>query len=265
MSKNVSCSEAEIFRCRNSGEKMDDLRTVATAGEVNIEATEEVKFVKNKPLYEFLKRCFDIIASFLFSVIFAIPMVLIAFMIVKKDRGTPFYQQQRMGKNGQKIGVYKFRSMRIGADNLEEMLSQEQLMEYKKDYKLEDDPRLIGYEKSGDGETCFGAKLRKTSIDEIPQVLMNILIKGNMSVVGPRPILEEELLENYTPNEQKALLSVKPGLTGYWQAYARNNVSYGDGERQKMELYYVENRSVLLDIKILFKTVGAVLNKSGAK
>ena len=250
---------------------MEELKTVSEVEQVNTEVAEEVVLVKSnvvlkkKPFFDFVKRCFDVIASLMFSIIFAIPMGLVALLITKKDKGTPFYQQERMGLNGKKIGVYKFRSMRIGADNLEEMLTPEQLEEYRREYKLEDDPRLIGYEKPGDGATCFGAKIRKASIDEIPQIFMNILIKGNMSVVGPRPILEEELSENYTPDEQKVLLSVKPGLTGYWQAYARNNVSYEDGERQKMELYYVENRSVFLDIKILFKTVSAVLNKSGAK
>ena len=271
MSWSISCGKKITFGYQNLGEKMEDLKMASAASEINIEASEDVEIIKSsvvlkkKPVYDFLKRCFDIVASFLFSVVFALPMLLVALLIMKKDRGTPFYQQQRMGKNGKKIGVYKFRSMKIGADNLEEMLTSEQFEEYKRDYKLQDDPRLIGYEKPGDGETCFGAKIRKASIDEIPQVLMNILIKGNMSIVGPRPILEDELLENYTLDEQKLLLSIKPGLTGYWQAYARNNVSYEDGERQRMELYYVENRSVLLDIKILFKTVGAVLNKSGAK
>lgn len=250
---------------------MEELKTTVVEEQVNTEVVEEVVIVKSnvllkkKPVYDLLKRCFDIVASLLFSIAFAIPMLLVALLIIKKDKGTPFYQQQRIGMNGKKIGVYKFRSMKIGADNLEKMLTPEQLEEYKKEYKLEDDPRLIGYKNPGDGATCFGAKMRKASIDEMPQILMNILIKGNMSVVGPRPILEEELLENYTPDEQKLLLSVKPGLTGYWQAYARNNVSYEDGERQKMELYYVENRSILLDIKILFKTVESVLKKSGAK
>lgn len=250
---------------------MEELKTTVVEEQLNTEVAEDVVMVKSnvvlkkKPLYDFVKRCFDIVASFIFSLVFAVPMILVALMITKKDKGNPFYQQERMGMRGRKIGVYKFRSMRIGADNLEEMLTPEQLEEYKKEYKLEDDPRLIGYEKPGDGATCFGAKIRKTSIDEIPQIFMNILIKGNMSIVGPRPILEEELFENYTPDEQKILLSVKPGLTGYWQAYARNNVSYEDGERQRMELYYVENRSVLLDIKVLFKTVGTVLSKSGAK
>ena len=145
------------------------------------------------------------------------------------------------------------------------MLTPEQLAEYKKEYKLKDDPRLIGYKKAGDGNKCFGAKLRRMSLDELPQIMMNILILGNMSVFGPRPIIKSELKENYTPEEQKLLLSVKPGLTGYWQAYARNNVGYVNGERQKMELYYIHNRSFLLDIKIIFKTIITVLKRNGAE
>ena len=155
--------------------------------------------------------------------------------------------------------------MKKGADNLEKMLTPEQLEIYKKEYKLDDDPRLIGYKKEGDGTKCFGAKIRSTSIDELPQILFNICILGNMSVVGPRPILEDELHENYSPEEQKMLLSAKPGLTGYWQAYARNNVGYENHERQDMELYYVKNQSIWLDIKIIFKTVEAVICKRGAK
>lgn len=130
---------------------------------------------------------------------------------------------------------------------------------------MKDDPRLIGYKSAGDGDKCFGAKLRRMSLDELPQILVNILLLGNMSVVGPRPIVESELKENYTPEEQKLLLSVKPGLTGYWQAYARNNAGYANGERQKMELYYISNRSFGLDIKIIFKTIITVLKRSGAK
>lgn len=217
-----------------------------------------------KPVYDFFKRGFDIFASLFASLILLIPMLIIGLMIVIKDNGSPFYRQKRIGRNKTEIGVLKFRSMKKGADNLEEMLTPEQLAEYKKEYKLKDDPRLIGYKKQGDGSKCFGARIRKLSIDELPQILWNILIRGNMSIVGPRPIIESELLENYSPEEQKLLLSVKPGLTGYWQAYARNNIGYVDGERQKMELYYVHNRSVLLDIKILFKTVGTVLHGRGA-
>ena len=124
--------------------------------------------------------------------------------------------------------------MKKGADNLEAMLAPEQLEEYKREYKLDDDPRLIGYKKPGDSKKCFGGIIRRLSIDELPQILFNICILGNMSVIGPRPILESELTDHYSLAEQKALLSVKPGLTGYWQAYARNDVGYEDHERQDM-------------------------------
>lgn len=225
---------------------------------INLEAP------KVSNVYLFLKRVFDLISSFVASLVLFLPILIISLLIVLKDKGNPFYAQKRVGINGQVLKVYKFRSMKIGADNLENMLSAEQMEEYRKEYKLKDDPRLIGYKKAGDGKTCFGAVLRKTSLDEILQILMNVCILGNMSWVGPRPVLESELHENYTPEEQKLILSVKPGITGYWQAYARNNVTYESGERQKMELYYVYNRSFLLDLKIIFKTVGSVITKAGA-
>lgn len=228
-------------------------------------ATEnKVEFIE-KPVYDFFKRAFDVVSSFCVSLVLLIPVIIISVIIVAKDGWSPFYQHKRVGRNGKVLPVYKFRSMKQGSDKLEEVLTPEQLAEYKKEYKLKDDPRLIGYKNPGDGDKCFGAKLRRLSLDELPQIMMNILIKGDMSVVGPRPIIQNELEENYTPEEQKLLLSVKPGLTGYWQAYARNNVGYGNGERQKMELFYVHNRSFLLDMKILFKTVFAVLKRNGAK
>ncbi|MBQ8786400.1 MAG: sugar transferase [Oscillospiraceae bacterium] len=218
-----------------------------------------------KPVYDFFKRAFDIVSSLAASIILIIPIIIIAAVIVIKDGWSPLYKHKRIGKNGKKFDVYKFRSMKKNADKLEEMLTPEQLAEYKKEYKLKDDPRLIGYKNPGDGDRCFGAKLRKLSLDEFPQIMINILVLGNMSVVGPRPIIESELNENYTIEEQKLLLSVKPGLTGYWQAYARNNVGYESGDRQKMEMFYVHNRSFLLDMKIIFKTIIVVLKRTGAK
>ena len=218
-----------------------------------------------KPIFDFFKRVFDVISTLLVSILLVIPFILISAVIVAKDGWSPFYVHKRIGKNFKSIGVYKFRSMKKNADDIEKMLTPDQLAEYKEEYKLKDDPRLIGYRTVGDGEKCFGTKLRRSSLDELPQIMVNILILGNMSVVGPRPILESELKENYTSDEQKLLLSVKPGLTGYWQAYARNNVGYSDGERQKMELYYVQNRSFLLDLKIIFKTIEAVLLREGSR
>lgn len=218
---------------------------------------------KAKPVYEFFKRFFDIVLSALASVVLLIPILVIAVIIMYKDSGNPFYLHTRVGRHHKQIKILKFRSMRIGADSLEDMLTQEDLEEYKREYKIRDDPRLIGWEKPGDGNKCFGAKLRQLSLDELLQIPYNILIKNDLSLVGPRPILESELLENYTPEQQEMLLSVKPGLTGYWQAYARNDATYADGKRQQMELWYVQNRSFWLDIKIIFATVAAVLEKSG--
>ena len=216
-------------------------------------------------VYLILKRCFDFVASLFAGVILLIPMGAIAILIMAKDFGNPFYMQRRIGQGGKEIGVLKFRSMKNHADRLEEMLTPEKLEQYRKEFKLDDDPRLIGYKKPGDGKTCFGAKIRRMSIDELPQIIWNICVKGNMSVVGPRPILAEELAANYTPEQQQRFLSVKPGLTGYWQAYARNDANYESGRRQEMELYYVEHASFLFDLKIIFATVGAVLRKQGAK
>ena len=215
--------------------------------------------------YLLTKRCFDAIASLLVSLVLLFPLAVLALIIHLKDPGNPFYLQERVGKDGKVLRVAKLRSMRMGADHLDVMLTKAQQEQYKKEYKLDDDPRLIGYKKAGDGSKCFGAFLRKSSLDELPQIVWNILIKGDMSVVGPRPILREELQKNYSPLEQEILLSVKPGLTGYWQAYARNNARYEDGKRQKMELYYVHHASVHLDIAIIWATVGAVIKKQGAK
>lgn len=215
--------------------------------------------------YLICKRCFDFASSLCVSLLLLIPVTVLAVIIMLKDPGNPFYVQERVGKDGKPLRMVKLRSMRMNADRLEEMLTPEQLKQYKKEYKLEDDPRLIGYAKQGDGKKCFGAFIRRASLDELPQIIWNICIKGEMSVVGPRPILQDELAENYTPEEQKLLLSVRPGLTGYWQAYARNNATYETGERQKMELYYVQNRSLKLDIKILLQTVVSVIRKTGAE
>ena len=220
---------------------------------------------KTSLTYRVVKRVFDFVASLCATIVLLIPVAVVALIIFLKDHGCPFYKQKRVGKNGGTLYIWKFRSMKKGADNLEAMLTPEQLEEYKKEYKLDDDPRLIGYRKAGDGKKCFGAVIRKLSIDELPQIIINICILGNMSLIGPRPILDDEVAENYTVEEQKALLSVKPGLTGYWQAYARNNARYDDHQRQNMELYYVKNQGILLDIKILFKTVFSVLKKQGAK
>lgn len=220
---------------------------------------------KSDSFYICMKRLFDFISSFIVSGVIIVPVAIIALIIFIQDPGNPFYVQERVGQDGKPLKILKFRSMKKNADKLEKYLTSEQIEEYKREYKLNDDPRLIGYRKKGDGKKCFGAKIRQWSVDELPQIIYNICILGNMSVVGPRPILKDELARNYTEYEKAEFLSVKPGLTGYWQAYARNNVGYENHKRQDMELYYVHNRSFWLDMKIIFKTVNSVFRKNGAK
>lgn len=206
-----------------------------------------------KILYRAIKRMIDIIGAIV-GIIFLIPTtiaVCLARKISKEDKGPLFYEQLRYGKNGKVFRLYKFRSMCIGADEkLKEYLAnnEEARREFKKTHKLQNDPRI----------TPIGNFLRKTSLDELPQVI-NIL-KGEMSFVGPRPVVEKEV-EDYGENRDK-FLSVKPGLTGYWQVNGRSNTTYE--ERMKMELYYVDNCSLWLDIKIFFKTFITVFKKEGA-
>ena len=211
----------------------------------------EVARSASNNIYHFIKRMIDIICSLLGLIVLS-PVFLIVSLLVKwEDGGNIFYGHLRVGQEGKKIRVYKFRSMKMNVGNLEKLLTPEQLEQYRTEFKIDNDPRI----------TRIGNVLRRTSIDELPQ-LLNIL-KGDISIVGPRPIVEKET-EIYGKDIAK-FLSVKPGLTGYWQAYARNNATYESGERQKMEMYYVDNCSLWLDIKILFKTVESVLKKEGAQ
>lgn len=215
-----------------------------------------IPYKKNRICYEFIKRIFDFVSSLLVSIVLIIPCIVIAAIIFSVDPGNPFFVQERVGKNMKPIKMVKFRSMVKNADDLQSVFSPDEYEQYLKEFKLENDPRLL--------PKGIGDFIRKLSLDELPQIIFNICIKGDMSVIGPRPILPEELEMNYTPQEQQLLTSVKPGLTGYWQAYARNNVGYEDGKRQEMELYYVHNRGIKLDIKILFQSVIAVLKRDGA-
>lgn len=266
MNENINKDDERII---NSSDK--DITTETQSADTQGKVLCDYVPKKRKGFFYFwylvIKRIFDFLSSLVVSVLLLLPVIIISLIVICKDFGSPFYGQKRVGKKGKSLRVWKFRSMKKGADKLEEMLTPEQLAEYKREYKLDDDPRLIGYKKAGDGKNgkCFGAKIRRTSIDELPQIIFNICILGNMSVVGPRPMLQEELDKYYTPEQRDLLLSVKPGLTGYWQAYARSNATYESGERQKMELYYVEHRSLWLDLKIIFKTFIGVLKKDGAK
>lgn len=212
--------------------------------------SENISVPARKMVYFAIKRIMDILLSFI-AIIVTLPVFIIIALIIKSEDGGPvFYKVSRVGKGGNEFKMYKFRSMYVNADKLEDFLSDEEIEEYRKEFKIKNDPRI----------TKIGKILRKTSLDEIPQIY-NIFI-GNMSIIGPRPVLDEET--RLYGEDRDLLLSVKPGLTGYWQAYARSNCSYADGKRQSMELYYVRNISLMLDIKIFFKTISSVLTGSGA-
>ncbi len=206
---------------------------------------------KSRIGYMLAKRTFDICGSLCGIVVLAIPMLIVALLVFLQDGHSPIYKHTRLGKDGKKFGLIKFRSMMADPPALEDILTPEQLEQYKKEFKIDNDPRI----------TKIGDFIRKTSIDELPQML-NIL-KGDMSVIGPRPIVEDEV--EWYGNKKDEFLSVRPGLTGYWQAYARNKAGYEDGERQRMELYYIDNQSLWLDVKIFFKTIVSVLKKDGAQ
>jgi lipopolysaccharide/colanic/teichoic acid biosynthesis glycosyltransferase len=206
-----------------------------------------------KAFFSVIKRFADIILSGV-ALLFLVPVfIVIAIAIKLEDGGSIIYSHNRVGKYGRPIRVFKFRTMRMRAERLEDCLRPEQLEEYQREFKLTDDPRV----------TRIGGFLRVTSMDEFPQ-FFNVL-KGDMSLVGPRPLVRDELMSKYTETEREALLSVKPGLTGLWQVNGRSNCTYQNGQRQKMELSYIEQRSLWLDIKILIRTVFAVLLREGAR
>ena len=204
-----------------------------------------------RPVYDAVKRLFDLCVSLIAAVVLSPVLLGISIAVWANDHGPVFYKAPRVGLHGRPITVYKFRSMKLGADRLEDMLTPEELEEYRVNFKLERDPRI----------TSVGRFLRKTSLDELPQ-LFNI-ISGRLSLVGPRPVLQEET-ELYG-EDRALLLSCKPGLTGLWQASGRSNITYQDGARQALELRYVRERGFLLDLKILLKTFGAVVRMDGAK
>lgn len=204
--------------------------------------------VKPKPIYDFVKRVFDIVCSLIGLIVLSPVFIIISILIKTTSEGPVFFAHKRVGKDGKTIKIYKFRSMVTNAEELIKQFTPEQKAEYEKNFKLENDPRV----------TKVGKFMRKTSLDELPQ-LINIL-KGDISVVGPRPVMDVET--KIYGNYRDMLLSVKPGLTGFWAANGRSATTYA--RRRAMEIYYVKNRSVLLDLKIIFKTFISVFKRVGA-
>lgn len=216
------------------------------------EQIETVRF-NNKPTwhYLFLKRVIDVLGS-LIGIILLIPVFLIISIIIKinEPTGKVLFAHNRKGQKGKNFKMYKFRSMCMDA---EQRLREDEILFHRfinQGYKLsnEEDPRI----------TKIGRFLRKTSLDELPQ-LFNVL-KGEMSLVGPRPITRDELLEY--GNQQNLFLSVKPGITGSWQVSGRSNVEYP--ERCELELNYAQNANFIGDISILVRTFLVVFSGEGA-
>ena len=203
-------------------------------------------------IYKFVKRAFDFIVALAAIVAISPLLLIISAIVYLGDPGPVIYGQLRIGKNGKAFKMWKFRSMYKNADKMIDQLTDEQRQQYITEFKIDNDPRI----------TPVGNFLRKTSLDELPQ-LFNVLC-NDMSLVGPRPLIESEI-QTYYADMFDTLLSVKPGVTGYWQAYARNNATYQSGQRQQMEMYYVNHASIMLDIRVLFRTVVSVLRKDGAK
>lgn len=219
----------------------------------NIETTSlrtqsDVKTKISKKVYIKIKRVIDVILASVALILLSPLFAIIAIAIKIDSKGPVFFAHKRIGKNGNIIKLYKFRSMVINAEELIKSFTPEQMREYKENYKLTNDPRI----------TKVGKFLRKTSLDELPQ-LINI-INGDLSIIGPRPVVADEL-EKYGVNKDK-FLSVTPGLTGYWAANGRSNTTYE--QRMEMELYYIDNLSLKMDIKVFFKTILSVLKKEGA-
>ncbi len=204
--------------------------------------------IKTKPIYAFFKRIFDVISSLLGLILLFVPLLVVALIIMIDSPGaSPIYVQERIGKNGRKFKFYKFRSMIPNAEEMLDKLLDKNEMEGPA-FKMKDDPRI----------TRFGCFIRKTSIDELPQ-LWNVL-KGDMSLVGPRPPLPREVA--LYDDHQWQRLAVMPGLTCYWQIQPqRNSLSFD--EWLSLDLKYISERSFRTDIKIIFKTVGAVCGMEG--
>jgi bacterial sugar transferase family protein len=226
-----------------TGETTENMETTS------LRTQSDVKTKISKKVYIKIKRVIDVILASVALILLSPLFAIIAIAIKIDSKGPVFFAHKRIGKNGKIIKLYKFRSMVINAEELIKSFTPEQMREYKENYKLTNDPRI----------TKVGKFLRKTSLDELPQ-LINI-INGDLSIIGPRPLVADEL-EKYGVNKDK-FLSVTPGLTGYWAANGRSNTTYE--QRMEMELYYIDNLSLKMDIKVFFKTILSVLKKEGAR
>jgi len=199
---------------------------------------QQSELVKESLLYLFCKRMMDMVAAILALILLSPMLIVVAILIKIESDGPIIFKQERVGLRGKYFNIYKFRSMVIDAEKLKKKLESQNEMSGPM-FKIKNDPRV----------TRVGRFIRKTSIDEFPQ-LLNVL-KGEMSLVGPRPSLPNEV-EKFEPWMLKRL-TIKPGLTCYWQVSGRNNIGFQ--EWMKMDICYVNKRNLWIDIKLIFKTL----------
>ena len=204
---------------------------------VSVKFNAEIKEKNTRLLYKISKRIIDILGAVVGLTILSPILIIVSILIKLESKGPIIFSQKRVGLNGKEFNMYKFRSMVVNAEELKGKLAEKNEMSGPM-FKIKDDPRI----------TKVGKFIRKTSIDEVPQ-LLNVL-KGEMSLVGPRPSLPNEVKE-FEPWMLKRL-DVKPGLTCYWQVMGRNNIDFENW--MKLDIKYVKERSIWLDIKLIFKT-----------
>lgn len=204
------------------------------------------KKVKGRPLYYGIKRIFDFLAS-LIALILLLPLFLwLAIKIHGEDGGPVLYSQIRIGKNEKPFRIYKFRSMVVNADKMKKDLLDQNEVDGAM-FKMHNDPRI----------TKIGKVIRAHSLDELPQ-LFNVLV-GNMSLVGPRPPLPDEV-KKYTDYDKQRLL-VKPGCSGLWQVTSRNSADFA--ETVQLDIEYINSSSIFLDLRIIVKTIGVIFHPNG--
>ena len=195
--------------------------------------------------YRAVKRAFDVAFSGAACLVGLVPGALLCLAIRLDSPGAPIFSQERVGLGGRPIRIYKFRTMVEDAhEHPERYMTPGQLAQWEREQKVDDDPRV----------TRIGRVLRRTSLDELPQFL-NVLV-GDLSVIGPRPVTQAETLE--FGDARQEFLSVKPGITGWWQVTARNDATWETGNRQRIELFYVRHASLALDLRVFVKTFRAM-------
>lgn len=210
---------------------------------------EQCRSLDRRPLlYRFAKRLFDIVFSACVIVVGFIPGLVLSLAIVADTKGSPIYSQTRIGRLGRTFHIYKFRTMVADSDDVEKYLDAGQLAQWRRERKVDDDPRI----------TPLGRRLRRLSLDEIPNFL-NVL-RGDMSVIGPRAVSREEI--GWFGDDAETVLSVPAGITGLWQATQRNGATFESGERQRIELEYTRNAGFAMDARCFVGTFGAMFGKN---